>query len=64
MMDELETRYPCVGICTIDPDSGCCLGCGRPLTEFHDTPQEASINTTENHLSDTKSVEISDSPEM
>lgn len=22
--------YPCVGICMIDPDSGYCLGCGRP----------------------------------
>ena len=22
--------YPCVGICMADPDSGYCLGCGRP----------------------------------
>lgn len=25
-----EDFYPCVGICTADPDSGYCLGCGRP----------------------------------
>jgi len=25
-----EEPYPCVGICMTDPDSGYCLGCGRP----------------------------------
>lgn len=25
-----EDIYPCVGICMTDPDSGYCLGCGRP----------------------------------
>lgn len=25
-----EARYQCVGICMTDPDSGYCLGCGRP----------------------------------
>ncbi|MCB4360110.1 DUF1289 domain-containing protein [Quatrionicoccus australiensis] len=29
-MDNLEDLYPCVGICELDPDSGYCLGCGRP----------------------------------
>ena len=29
-MAEDEELYPCVGICTPDPDSGYCLGCGRP----------------------------------
>ena len=27
---DTEEIYPCVGICTADPDSGYCLGCGRP----------------------------------
>ncbi|MDR2839251.1 MAG: DUF1289 domain-containing protein [Azonexus sp.] len=22
--------YPCIGICTADPETGCCIGCGRP----------------------------------
>lgn len=22
--------YPCVGVCEDDPDSGYCIGCGRP----------------------------------
>ena len=26
----LFEEYPCVGVCTDDPDSGYCLGCGRP----------------------------------
>jgi hypothetical protein len=25
-----EERYQCVGVCMTDPDSGYCLGCGRP----------------------------------
>ena len=25
-----EEEYLCVGICMADPDSGYCLGCGRP----------------------------------
>lgn len=25
-----EELYPCVGVCMADPDSGYCLGCGRP----------------------------------
>lgn len=27
---DTEDIYPCIGICTPDPDSGYCLGCGRP----------------------------------
>ena len=25
-----EIDYLCVGICRVDPESGVCLGCGRP----------------------------------
>lgn len=25
-----EERYYCVGVCMADPDSGYCVGCGRP----------------------------------
>ncbi len=32
-MDSLEEQYLCVGICMADPDSGYCLGCGRPPLE-------------------------------
>jgi len=30
MDDPDENLYPCVGICMADPESGYCLGCGRP----------------------------------
>jgi uncharacterized protein len=30
MTDSQEDLYQCVGICMVDPDSGYCLGCGRP----------------------------------
>ncbi|MBS1142630.1 MAG: hypothetical protein H6R14_36 [Proteobacteria bacterium] len=34
MSEPDENLYQCVGICMADPDSGYCLGCGRPpLTE-------------------------------
>lgn len=23
--------YPCAGICRVDPESGYCIGCGRPV---------------------------------
>lgn len=29
----MDDQYECIGICERDPDSGICLGCGRPLTE-------------------------------
>ena len=29
-MSDNEALYQCVGICMADPDSGYCLGCGRP----------------------------------
>ncbi len=28
--------YPCIGICMPDPDSGRCMGCGRPPLESPD----------------------------
>lgn len=30
MDNQEEELYQCVGICMADPDSGYCLGCGRP----------------------------------
>ena len=29
-MEIPEDPYVCVGVCMADPDSGYCLGCGRP----------------------------------
>jgi len=29
-MSTSEIDYICVGVCRIDPESGSCLGCGRP----------------------------------
>ena len=30
MENQEEDQYLCLGICMADPDSGYCLGCGRP----------------------------------
>ena len=29
-LDETNDFYPCAGICRVDPESGYCIGCGRP----------------------------------
>jgi hypothetical protein len=38
-----EEQYLCVGICMADPDSGYCLGCGRPPLEAPDIVAEAVV---------------------
>ena len=38
-----EEQYLCVGICMADPDSGYCLGCGRPPLETPDIVAEAVV---------------------
>ncbi len=38
-----EDPYICVGICMADPDSGYCLGCGRPPLESPDVVAEIVI---------------------
>lgn len=30
MTDESEELYQCIGICMADPETGACMGCGRP----------------------------------
>ena len=37
-----EDLYQCVGICMADPDSGYCLGCGRPPLEAPGIVAEAA----------------------
>ena len=38
-----EDPYLCVGVCMADPDSGYCLGCGRPPLEPPDIVAEAVV---------------------
>ncbi|HTH40905.1 MAG TPA: hypothetical protein VL968_08940 [Rhodocyclaceae bacterium] len=37
-------EYDCIGVCTPDPLSGLCQGCGRPLVE---SPAPAAAKATE-----------------
>lgn len=30
MSDDSEDLYQCVGVCMSDPETGVCMGCGRP----------------------------------
>jgi predicted Fe-S protein YdhL (DUF1289 family) len=30
----MSTETPCIAVCTIDPPSGLCFGCGRTLPEI------------------------------
>jgi hypothetical protein len=40
-----EELYQCVGICMADPDSGYCLGCGRPPLSTPDIVAELVVPT-------------------
>jgi hypothetical protein len=30
MSESNEDFYPCIGVCMADPETGACMGCGRP----------------------------------
>ena len=45
-MDNQEDLYQCVGICMADPDSGYCLGCGRPPLDAPGIVAELAVPTT------------------
>ncbi len=30
MSEQNEDHYQCVGVCMSDPETGICMGCGRP----------------------------------
>ena len=34
MSNELEIESPCVGVCTMDEETGYCLGCYRTIEEI------------------------------
>lgn len=40
-----ELDYLCVGVCMTDPDSGYCLGCGRPPLPTTDAVVAEAIDT-------------------
>ena len=44
-MSAPEIDYICVGICRVDPESGSCLGCGRP--PLSETPTATATATGE-----------------
>ena len=43
-----DEQYLCVGICMADPDSGYCLGCGRPPLDSPGIVAEAVPVPTQN----------------
>ena len=54
-----DDQYICVGICMADPDSGYCLGCGRPPLATPEVVSElvTPINTPRPPTSDPDSPE-------
>jgi predicted Fe-S protein YdhL (DUF1289 family) len=46
-----EDQYICVGICMSDPDSGYCLGCGRPPLGTPDVVVEVMAPTPAEQIS-------------
>ena len=46
MENQQEDQYLCVGVCMADPDSGYCLGCGRPPLGEPGIVAELAVATT------------------
>ncbi len=38
MTDRVELVSPCTGVCTMDPETGFCLGCWRTIDEISTWP--------------------------
>jgi hypothetical protein len=48
-MSAPEDDYLCVGVCFIDPDSGCCLGCGRPPLDVSISARKIAANDVDRY---------------
>lgn len=35
---DIPEEDPCIGVCTMDPESGTCLGCGRTAEQIAGLP--------------------------
>ena len=57
-----EDEYLCVGICMADPDSGYCLGCGRPPLPVSFGNQQIVVEEQHSSLAQSTSSDP-DSPE-
>lgn len=42
MTDPREEYYRCIGYCMTDPDTGCCIACGRPPAPVENAAGKAS----------------------
>ena len=40
-----DADYPCVGVCMTDPESGYCIGCGRPPLPLPPLERPSSVVT-------------------
>lgn len=58
-----EDDYLCVGICMVDPDSGYCLGCGRPPLPVSPGDQRIVVEELRSSLALSPSSDP-DSPEV
>jgi predicted Fe-S protein YdhL (DUF1289 family) len=54
-MNETDVFYPCAGICRIDPESGYCVGCGRPTFT---PPTSNSVLVTEKTKEEQPAVDL------
>jgi hypothetical protein len=43
-MSDYEDDYPCIGVCAPDPETGLCIGCGRPLLVDQDNSAQIPVS--------------------
>lgn len=47
MTEENEDLYQCIGVCMADPETGACMGCGRPPLGGPDVAIEVVVASRE-----------------
>ena len=45
-MSDPNVDYPCVGVCLADPETGVCIGCGRPPEPVVQNPRPDARTTS------------------
>lgn len=61
--EDPDVLYPCVGICTPDPETGRCLGCGAPLIDFDEELVPSESDDATQLQAETPTIRPETSPE-
>ena len=61
--EDPDVLYPCVGICTPDPETGRCQGCGAPLVDLDEELAPSVSDDATQLQAETTAIRPETSPE-